>query len=55
MRIAAVGDLHCTRDSAGALRPLFAEASEAAEGTFLSRHQYAGDVEDSPFIDAREA
>lgn len=31
MRIAAVGDLHCTRDSAGALRPLFAEASEAAE------------------------
>ena len=31
MRIAAVGDLHCTRDSAGALRPLFAAASETAE------------------------
>jgi Icc-related predicted phosphoesterase len=31
MRIAAVGDLHCTRDSAGSLRPLFAEASEAAD------------------------
>jgi Icc-related predicted phosphoesterase len=31
MRIAAVGDLHCTRDSAGILRPLFAEASEVAE------------------------
>lgn len=31
MRIAAVGDLHCTRDAAGALRPLFAEASAAAD------------------------
>ena len=31
MRIAAVGDLHCTRDSAGALRPLFAAASAAAD------------------------
>jgi Icc-related predicted phosphoesterase len=31
MRIAAVGDLHCTRDSAGSLRPLFAEASQAAD------------------------
>jgi Icc-related predicted phosphoesterase len=31
MRIAAVGDLHCTRDSAGSLRPLFAEASAAAD------------------------
>ena len=35
MRIAAVGDLHCTRDSAGSLRPLFAEASEAAEAIAL--------------------
>jgi Icc-related predicted phosphoesterase len=35
MRIAAVGDLHCTRDSAGALRPLFTEASEAAEAIAL--------------------
>lgn len=31
MRIAAVGDLHCTRDSAGSLRPLFADASDAAD------------------------
>jgi Icc-related predicted phosphoesterase len=31
MRIAAVGDLHCTRDSAGELRQLFAAASEAAD------------------------
>jgi Icc-related predicted phosphoesterase len=31
MRIAAVGDLHCTRDSAGSLSPLFAAASAAAD------------------------
>lgn len=31
MRIAAVGDLHCTRQSQGALRGLFAEASVAAD------------------------
>jgi Icc-related predicted phosphoesterase len=35
MRIAAVGDLHCTRDSAGVLRPLFAAASEAADAIAL--------------------
>jgi Icc-related predicted phosphoesterase len=35
MRIAAAGDLHCTRDSAGSLRPLFAVASEAAEAIAL--------------------
>ena len=31
MRIAAVGDLHCTRQSHGTLRGLFAEASAAAD------------------------
>src|SRR5262245_40797886 len=31
MRIAAVGDLHCTRESTGALRPLFERASAEAE------------------------
>ena len=31
MRIAAVGDLHCSRQSHGALRGLFAEASAAAD------------------------
>jgi Icc-related predicted phosphoesterase len=35
MRIAAVGDLHCTRDAAGTLRPLFTEASLAAEAIAL--------------------
>ena len=35
MRIAAVGDLHCARDSAGSLRPLFIEASEAADAIAL--------------------
>ena len=35
MRIAAVGDLHCTRDSAGSLRPLLAAASEAADAIAL--------------------
>ena len=31
MRIAAVGDLHCTKDGQGSLRGLFAEASATAE------------------------
>jgi Icc-related predicted phosphoesterase len=31
VRIAAVGDLHCSRTSAGALRPLFAQAAEQAD------------------------
>ena len=31
MRIAAVGDIHCTRDSQGTLRGLFSDASEAAD------------------------
>lgn len=35
MRLAAVGDLHCTRDSSGALRSLFAEASQAADAIAL--------------------
>lgn len=31
VRVAAVGDLHCNKSSAGTLRPLFLQASEAAE------------------------
>ncbi len=31
VRIAAMADLHCTRDAAGTLRPLFAQAAEAAD------------------------
>ena len=32
---AAVGDLHCTEDSVGTLRSLFAQASEAADALLL--------------------
>jgi Icc-related predicted phosphoesterase len=46
MRIAAVGDLHCTRDSAGTLRPLFAEASAAADVLAL-----CGDLTDHGLAD----
>jgi Icc-related predicted phosphoesterase len=31
IRLAAVGDIHCTKDSAGKLRPLFAQAAESAD------------------------
>ncbi len=31
VRVAAVGDLHCTRASTGALQPLFARAAESAD------------------------
>ena len=35
IRFAAVGDLHCTKDSAGSLRPMFAEASRQADALLL--------------------
>ena len=35
VRFAAVGDLHCTKDSRGALRELFAQASVAADALLL--------------------
>jgi Icc-related predicted phosphoesterase len=41
MRIAAVGDIHCTRESRGTLRELFAAASAAADAVVL-----AGDLTD---------
>ncbi len=31
IKVAAVGDLHCTKSSAGQLRPLFAQAAEMAD------------------------
>src|SRR5437879_5695013 len=31
VRIAAVGDLHCTKTSAGELQPLFAQMAESAD------------------------
>ena len=42
VRFAAVGDLHVTRDSAGTLKALFAQASEAADALLL-----CGDLTDS--------
>src|SRR5438034_10752351 len=41
VRIAAVGDLHCTKTSQGAFQPLFARVAEAAELLLL-----AGDLTD---------
>ncbi|MED5618487.1 metallophosphoesterase family protein [Ideonella sp. BN130291] len=35
VRFAAVGDLHCTKDSAGTLRGFFAQAAEAADVLLL--------------------
>lgn len=35
LRFAAVGDLHCTKESAGTLRGFFAQASEAADALLL--------------------
>src|SRR6478735_6896338 len=35
VRFAAVGDLHVTKDSAGTLKTLFAQASEAADALLL--------------------
>src|SRR5215216_2706284 len=31
VRLAAVGDIHCTKTSQGALQPLFAQAAERAD------------------------
>ncbi len=35
VRFAAVGDIHCTKDSSGTLRGFFAQASEAADALLL--------------------
>jgi Icc-related predicted phosphoesterase len=35
IRFAAVGDLHCTKDSAGSLREFFSQAGEAADALLL--------------------
>jgi Icc-related predicted phosphoesterase len=35
IKVAAVGDLHCTKSSAGQLRPLFAQAAEMADMLLL--------------------
>src|SRR5215471_10757256 len=41
VRVAAVGDLHCTKTSQGAFQPLFARVAERAEALLL-----AGDLTD---------
>ncbi len=41
VRFAAIGDIHVTKESAGTLRPLFAQASDAADVLLL-----AGDLTD---------
>jgi Icc-related predicted phosphoesterase len=41
VRVAALGDLHCTKSSQGALQPLFAKVAEAAQVMLL-----AGDLTD---------
>lgn len=35
VRFAAVGDLHCTKDSAGSLREMFSQAAQAADALLL--------------------
>ncbi|MBD0269522.1 MAG: metallophosphoesterase, partial [Cyanobacteria bacterium Co-bin8] len=35
LRIAAVGDIHCTKTSQGELKPIFAEASDQADVLLL--------------------
>src|SRR5436190_21330593 len=46
IRVAAVGDVHCTRTSEGVLQPLFAEMAEAADIIAL-----AGDLVDYGLAD----
>ncbi|AKJ27353.1 metallophosphoesterase family protein [Caldimonas brevitalea] len=46
VRFAAVGDLHCTKESAGTLREFFAHASEAADALLL-----CGDLTDYGLVD----
>jgi Icc-related predicted phosphoesterase len=46
LRFAAVGDIHCTRESAGTLRSFFAQASEAADALLL-----CGDLTDYGLTD----
>lgn len=46
VRVAAVGDLHCTRSSHGVLQPLFAQVSESADLLLL-----AGDLTDTGLPD----
>lgn len=46
VRVAAIGDLHCTKSSAGTLAPIFAQAAEAADVLLL-----CGDLTDYGLAD----
>lgn len=46
LRFAAVGDLHCSKQSAGSLRSFFAQASEAADALLL-----CGDLTDYGLVE----
>jgi Icc-related predicted phosphoesterase len=46
VRVAAVGDLHCTRTSHGVFQPLFGQVSEAADLLLL-----AGDLTDTGLVE----
>ena len=46
VRFAAVGDIHCTKDSRGTLRSLFAQASEVADALLL-----CGDLTDYGLVE----
>lgn len=50
VRIAAVGDIHCSRNSQGKLQPLFAEAARVADVLVL-----CGDLTDYGRLDEAEA
>jgi Icc-related predicted phosphoesterase len=45
MRVAAIADLHCTRDSQGAFQPLFASVNESADLLLI-----AGDLTDHGLV-----
>ena len=57
VRLAAVGDVHCTRTSEGALQPLFAQMVECADVIALTRELVAPlsieFVSNEPFDDRR--
>jgi Icc-related predicted phosphoesterase len=46
VRVAAVGDLHCTRTSQGAFQPLFARVADSAEVLLI-----AGDLTDYGLVE----
>jgi Icc-related predicted phosphoesterase len=54
LRVAAVGDLHCTRTSEGVLQPLFAQMAESAEVIALAGDLVDYGLPDEAHVLARE-